>query len=110
MSCDPASEINLLLGRARLASGRLKNRIRYLCYEGILDMATAADLQALIGQIDTATSAIASRIQALIAQIPAPGTTISQADSDSLKAALQAEADKLTALGSDPSNPVPAGS
>lgn len=54
---------------------------------------------ALITEFDTATDKIATRIQNLI---NAGGLS---ADSS---AALQAEVDKLNALGQDPNNPVPA--
>ncbi len=52
----------------------------------------------LITEFDTATNAIAARIQKLI---DAGGLN---ADS---QAALQAEVDKLTALGADPAQPIP---
>jgi hypothetical protein len=55
---------------------------------------------ALIVQFDEATNRIAARIQKLV---DAGGLS---ADSE---AALQAEVVKLTALGADPANPVPAG-
>lgn len=53
---------------------------------------------ALITQFDTATDAIAARIQKLI---DAGGL------SPESEAALQSEVDKLNALGQDPANPVP---
>lgn len=52
----------------------------------------------LITEFDTATNAIAARIQKLI---DAGGLN---AESES---ALQAEVDKLTALGADPEQPIP---
>ena len=57
-------------------------------------------VSALITEFDTATDKIAARIQALIDN--------GSLNADS-QAALQAEVDKLNALGQDPSNPVPAG-
>lgn len=63
-------------------------------------MAVDPKVAALITEFDTATDAIAARIQRLI---NAGGLN---ADS---QAALQAEVDKLNALGQDPQNPVPAG-
>ena len=54
---------------------------------------------ALITEFDQATDKIASRIQKLI---DAGGLSAES------QAALQAEADKLNALGQDPNNPVPA--
>jgi hypothetical protein len=52
----------------------------------------------LITEFDAATNAIAARIQKLI---DAGGLNPES------EAALQAEVDKLTALGQDPANPVP---
>jgi len=62
------------------------------------EMAVDPKVAALITEFDTATNAIAARIQKLI---DAGGLN---ADS---QAALQAEVDKLTALGQDPANPIP---
>ncbi len=62
------------------------------------DMAVSAPVAALITEFDTATNAIAARIQKFI-NTPNPTP-------DDI-AALQAEVDKLTALGADPANPVP---
>lgn len=53
---------------------------------------------ALVTEFDSATNAIAARIQKLI---DAGGLNAES------QAALQSEVDKLTALGSDPSDPVP---
>ena len=63
------------------------------------DMAVSQDVATLITEFDTATNAIAARISKLMAA----STTLSADD----KTALQAEVDKLTALGQDPANPVP---
>lgn len=57
----------------------------------------------LIAQIDNATTAVANRIQALIDKANNAG----QLTSAEIAAALQPEVDRLTALGSDPANPVP---
>lgn len=81
---------------------------RLLAIEQALDLAELKEncmavdpkVAALITEFDTATDAIAARIQRLI---DAGGLN---ADS---QAALQAEVDKLNALGQDPQNPVPAG-
>lgn len=54
---------------------------------------------ALLKKIDDATTAIGQRIQKLI----------DASDDTALNAALQAEVDKLTALGADPADPVPVG-
>src|SRR5438046_10713450 len=62
------------------------------------NMAVSADTQQLIQSFDTATSAIADRIQRLVAQ-----TGLSADD----KAAFQTEIDKLNALGKDSNKPVP---
>jgi len=56
-------------------------------------------VSALVTEFDDATNKIATRIQNLINN----GTLNPES-----KAALQAEVDKLTLLGQDPNNPVPA--
>lgn len=60
-------------------------------------MAVDPRITQLLADFDSATDAIAARIQALIDQIAA-GT----ADNDTIVAALTAEKDKLTALGKSP--------
>lgn len=62
-------------------------------------MAVSPAVAALITEFDTATDAIAARIQTLINN----SGTLSADD----KAALQAEVDKLNLLGQDPNQPVP---
>lgn len=61
---------------------------------------TIADL---LSKIDSATTAVAARIQSLIDKANNAG----QLTSAEIAAALQPEVDRLTALGSDPDNPVP---
>lgn len=51
----------------------------------------------VLGKIDTATNAIAARIDALVGQV-ANGTI----SPDQIQAAFQPEIDKLTALGTTP--------
>jgi|ERR1700733_532988 len=67
-------------------------------------MAVSPAVAAIITQFDTATDAIAARMQRYIDKINA-GQTLSADD----LAAFQAENDKLTALGKDPADPIPAG-
>jgi hypothetical protein len=67
-------------------------------------MAITQEVRDLVARIDMATNAIADRIQVLIGRI---GGGISQSDAESIKADLQAEADRLTSLGADPNNPIP---
>jgi hypothetical protein len=55
----------------------------------------------LIAAFDAATDRIAKRIQGIIGA--------GQITSPDVKAALQAEVDKLNTLGQDPANPVPVG-
>lgn len=62
-----------------------------------------ADTLALIKKFDDATSAIAARLQKLIDLAAANGS----ATEAQIRAALQPDLDKLTALGQDPANPVP---
>lgn len=58
----------------------------------------------IIQDLDTATNAVAARLQKLIDAAKAAGS-LSVAE---VVAALQPEVDRLTALGKDPSDPVPA--
>lgn len=67
-------------------------------------MSVAQDLKDLTKKIDDATNAVAARLDALAQQIT---NSMSDADVTAVKAGLQAEVDKLTALGSDPNNPIP---
>ncbi len=67
-------------------------------------MALSQDLKDLTKKIDDATTAVAARIDALTAKITNSMTDAEVAD---VKAGLQAESDRLTALGADPNNPVP---
>lgn len=66
--------------------------------KGDADKMLHPEVADLIAKFDTATNAIAARIQGLIS---------SQGLSAEDKAALQTEVDNLTALGADPANPVP---
>lgn len=68
------------------------------------NMALDPTISAVITQLDTATNNIASRIQKLIDQATQAGS-VSAAE---VVSALQPEVDRLTALGQDPTNPVPA--
>ena len=67
-------------------------------------MAVSQDLKDLTAKIDDATNKIAAKIDALTQKITNSMTDQEVAD---VKAGLQAEIDKLTALGADPVNPVP---
>lgn len=62
-------------------------------------MSVSPPVAALIQLFDTATDAIASRIQRLIDK----QASLSEED----KAAFQGEIDKLNSLGKDPEEPVP---
>ena len=64
-------------------------------------MAVSQPVAQLVGEFDVASNAIAARIQTLINN----SQTLSADDTK----ALQDEVDKLTALGKDPANPIPAG-
>ncbi len=67
-------------------------------------MALSQDLKDLTKAIDDATNKVAARIDALAAKI---SNSMTDAEVAEVKAGLQAEVDKLTALGQDPDNPVP---
>jgi hypothetical protein len=64
------------------------------------DMPVSPDVAAVIAEFDTATNAIADRIQRLINR---PNSPLSAED----KAAFSAEVVKLQALGKDPEEPIP---
>lgn len=85
------------------ALGALREDVRHLLtQEGAHYMAVSAAIQAFSDALNAATDKIAARIQALIDKLNAAGT-LSPEDS----ALLQAEVDRLTALGQDAENPVP---
>lgn len=67
-------------------------------------MALSDDLKALTAQIDAATTKVADRIGALTGQIK---NSMTDDEVASVKAGLQAEIDRLVAIGADPANPVP---
>ena len=69
-----------------------------------LKMALSQDFLDLAAKIDAATNAVAARIAALGDKVK---NSMTDAEVASVKTALQAEADRLTVLGSDPVNPVP---
>lgn len=67
-------------------------------------MTLKQDLDTLIAALDEATTAIGTRIDALTQSIKNNMTDDEVAD---VKAKMSAEVDKLKAMGTDPSNPVP---
>lgn len=67
-------------------------------------MAISQDLQTVLTRIDTATNAIAARLDALAAKI---STDMSAEDVAAVQATLTADADRLEAMGKDPANPAP---
>jgi ATP/maltotriose-dependent transcriptional regulator MalT len=69
-----------------------------------MKMALSQDFLDLSKKIDDATNAVAARITLLQGQIT---NSMSDVEVANVKAALQAEVDKLTAMGADPVNPVP---
>lgn len=72
--------------------------------QGEFRMALSQDFLDLSRKIDDATTAVAARIAALSGQIK---NSMTDAEVAAVKTSLQAEADRLTVLGSDPNNPVP---
>jgi hypothetical protein len=68
-------------------------------------MATVAEFQDILGRIDTATDNIAEDLRRLANTI---GTGMTQAEEDSVKAALEAAAVKLEAVASTNPETVPA--
>lgn len=68
-------------------------------------MAVSQELKDLAAKIDAATNAVATRIDALSQRVT---NGMSDQEVADVKAGFQAEVDRLTALGRDPNNPVPA--
>ncbi len=68
-------------------------------------VALVDDLKAGIAALDTETTAIGVRIDALLAQLA--NSSISDADKADVLASLAAEAARLKVLATDPNNPVP---
>lgn len=90
-------ELTILLFKIERTQLNIRQLIDLATLEGG-DTMVDPKVAALITQFDDATNAIAARIQKLI---DAGGLSV---DSE---AALQAEVDKLKALGADPEVPVP---
>lgn len=88
---------------ARLTTLEQQNSTIITMLKG-LKMALSKDYLDLAKKIDDATTAVGNKIAALTGQIKNSMTDQEVADT---KAALQAEVDKLTAMGADPVNPIP---
>ncbi len=69
-------------------------------------MAVSPELQALLGRLDTDTTAVATAVRSLLDLI---STAMTQADVDTVKASLTGIATRLEQTASDASNPVPPG-
>jgi len=83
---------------------QILNLLRGIKLQGEKLMAIAKDIKDLTQKIDEATNAVAARLDGLGGQIK---NAMTDAEVAEVKAGLQAEVDKLTALGQDPANPVP---
>lgn len=70
-------------------------------------MSTVQKYNDLVQQIDKATNAIATRQQKMVDQLNNATAGLSAEDAAAIATQLQAEIDRLNALGSDPANPVP---
>ena len=68
-------------------------------------LAVSNEIKDLVAKIDAATNDVAARIDRLSGQIH---NSMTDAEVNEVKAGLQAEIDRLTGLGKDPANPVPA--
>ena len=68
-------------------------------------MSVASDLADLKTSLDTATNLVAAEVTFLQSQIKNSMTDQEVAD---VKAGFKAVADRLTLIGSDPNNPIPA--
>jgi len=76
-------------------------------------METADEVKQLISDVNDATNLVATRLGTLETEVTdlsaqiAAGTPVTQEQLDGFGASLSAVKDRLTALGADPSNPVP---
>ena len=90
---------------------RMDDRVvRQLTRIGDVLVALKDELQALITALNTATNSVADEIAKLkqqIADLLANPDSITPEDKAAIEAGLQAQVDRLTALGADPANPVP---
>jgi hypothetical protein len=80
------------------------SHVRAIHIQGAETLMATADVRAAMARIDAATTAISERIATLTAKV---GTGMSEADVKDVTAGLNAEADKLSAMGSDADNPTP---
>ena len=96
---DSVEKLLTRLGDAETVLDRLQQKMEHI----IMAEKTIAEL---LAAIDVATTGVANRIQALIDQLSNDTTTSELA---AAKAGLQAEVDRLTAMGTggviDPNNP-----
>lgn len=108
----PATSSASLLGVLR----RVEERIITLHEKADTIMSSQADINTLLGQMNTATNQVADRITLqtkkitdLTAALAAAGTITpeEQAALDATVAALQTEVSRLNALAADTSNPIP---
>lgn len=99
------SFFNFLTGELRRAEDNrtvlddIRNRLKHLQERVEKLMALSQESRDLLKKVDTATSAIGARIQALLDK---EGTTEAE-----FRAALTPLAESLEAMGKDPNNPVP---
>jgi predicted nucleic acid-binding Zn-ribbon protein len=68
-------------------------------------MATQAEFNVILSDIDAETNRIAAKIQELVDKLAAGG--MSATEEDAVKAQLSTQLDKLKGIGADPTNPVP---
>lgn len=68
-------------------------------------MAVSKELQDALDRIDSATTAIGTRVTTIADQVK---TGMSQQEVNDVVTKLNAEADKLNSIAADPNNPVPA--
>lgn len=67
-------------------------------------MAQSPELTAVLARIDSATNAVAAKLDALAAQI---STSMTAEEVSTVVASLSTEADRLEAMGKTATNPVP---
>lgn len=70
-------------------------------------MATSQEIKDLVAALDSATNKIAARIADLISRLANATGGLTATEAQEIASALAAEKDRLEALGSDPTNPVP---
>jgi hypothetical protein len=109
--CSVWAVIGLAIGwliarhRQRRTLENVLKRMRAIAGSGGGGMATPDSYAALVAALDAETTRIGLKVQEYLDTIAAGG--MSAAEEDAAQAGLQAVADRLKAIGSDPAEPIP---